>query len=92
MDFGTGAIYRRIPARKVVPNDREWFAMTLIAAGPHLRTWVNGYPVVDWIDKRPPDENPRNGSRVKPGHLSLQGHDPTTDLSFRNLRVAGLKD
>lgn len=89
-DYGTGAIYRRIPARKVVPNDRQWFSMTLIAAGPNLRTWVNGYPVVDWTDTRKPDENPRSGLRLKPGHLSIQGHDPTTDLSFRNLRVAEL--
>ena len=26
-DFGTGAIYRRVPARKVVANDNEWFTM-----------------------------------------------------------------
>jgi hypothetical protein len=52
---------------------------------------VNGYQVTDWTDTRPENENPRNGLRVGPGHLSIQGHDPTTDLSFRNLRVAELK-
>ena len=30
-DFGTGAIYRRVPARKVVSNDNEWFTMTVVA-------------------------------------------------------------
>ncbi|MFO0809374.1 MAG: DUF1080 domain-containing protein [Gemmataceae bacterium] len=90
MDWGTGAIYRRVPARKVVPNDQQWFSMTLFAAGNHIRTWVNGYPTVDWLDTRMPDENPRNGLRVKPGHLSIQGHDKTTDLSFRNLRIVDL--
>jgi hypothetical protein len=91
-DFGTGAIYRRIPARKVVSNDHEWFTMTLVAHGNHVATWVNGYQTVDWTDTRPPNENPRNGSKTGPGHLSLQGHDPTTDLSFRNLRIAELPD
>ena len=33
-DFGTGAIYRRIPTRRVIPNDNEWFAMTVLAVGP----------------------------------------------------------
>ncbi len=90
-DFGTGAIYRRIAARKVVPNDNEWFAMTLVANGNHISTWVNGYQTVDWTDDRPADPNPRKGSKTGAGHLSIQGHDPTTDLSFRNLRIAELK-
>lgn len=91
-DHGTGAIFRRAAARRVVPRDREWFTMTLVAAGPRFQTWVNGYPVVAWIDERPPDPNPRRGLRLEAGHLSLQGHDPTTDLQFRALRIAPLPD
>ncbi|OWK36230.1 3-keto-disaccharide hydrolase [Fimbriiglobus ruber] len=90
-DFGTGAIYRRVPARKVVSNDNEWFTMTLIARGSHFSTWVNGYQTVDWTDDRKSDENPRKGLRTAPGHLSIQGHDPTTDLLFRNIRIAEMK-
>jgi hypothetical protein len=87
-DFGTGAIYRRIPARKVVSNDNEWFTMTVVARGKHISTWVNGYQTVDWTDDRPADENPRKGYRAEKGPLSLQGHDPSTDLLFRNIRIA----
>lgn len=90
-DFGTGAIYRRIPARKVVSNDNEWFTMTVVAAGKHIATWVNGYQTVDWNDDRPANDNPRNGYRTAKGPLSLQGHDPTTDLLFRNIRIAELQ-
>lgn len=89
-DFGTGAIFRRIAARRVVGNDREWCTGTLIADGPHLSTWVNGIQMVDWTDTRKPSDNPREGLRVKPGHISLQGHDPTTKLAFRNIRLATL--
>ncbi len=89
-DAGTGAIYRRIAARKVVANDNEWFTLTLVAAGPRLRTWVNGWPTADWVDERKPNENPRNGQRLEAGHLSIQGHDPTTDILFRNIRLATL--
>ncbi|MCY2965703.1 MAG: DUF1080 domain-containing protein [Planctomycetota bacterium] len=90
VDFGTGAIYRRIAARRVVSNDFEWTTMTLAATGPHIAVWVNGEHVTDWTDTRKPNENPREGLRTKAGHLSLQGHDPTTDLLFRNLRAAEL--
>ncbi len=90
IDFGTGAIYRRVPARKVVSNDNEWFTLTLVADGKHFATWVNGYQTIDWTDDRPADENPRKGYRAEKGHLSIQGHDPTTDLLFRNIRIAEL--
>lgn len=89
-DFGTGAIYRRVPARKVVSNDLEWFTMTVVADGNHFATWVNGYQTVEWTDDRPANDNPRQGFRAAKGHLSIQGHDPTTDLLFRNIRIAEL--
>jgi hypothetical protein len=87
-DYGTGAIYRRIPARRSAAGDREWFTMTVVAHGRHIATWVDGIQVVDWDDNRPENENPRNGCRLKRGPISLQGHDPTTDLNFRNIRIA----
>ena len=91
VDCGTGGIFRRIDARLVVPNDKEWFHKTLIAGGPHIAVWVNGYQVTDWTDDRQPHNNPRNGLRVEPGTLQIQGHDPTTNLSFRNIRARDLK-
>ncbi|QJW93076.1 3-keto-disaccharide hydrolase [Frigoriglobus tundricola] len=90
LDFGTGAIYRRVPARKVVSNDNEWFTMTVAADGKHISTWVNGYQTVDWTDERKESDNPRQGYRAAKGPLSIQGHDPTTDILFRNIRIAPL--
>jgi hypothetical protein len=90
VDYGTGAIYRRQPARREVAKDNEWFTMTLVAHGRHMAVWVNGIQVTDWTDNRPLRDNARNGCRLEKGPISLQGHDPTTDLSFRNLRIAEL--
>jgi len=86
-DCGTGGIFRRQNARRVVSNDFELFKMTIHADGDHMATWVNGYPVTDWTDPRAPHANPRKGLRREAGTIMLQGHDPTTDLSFRNLRI-----
>lgn len=87
VDFGTGGIYNRQPARRVVSSDRQWFTKTIVAAGLHLAVWIDGYQVSDYQDTRPPAESARQGARTKAGVLSLQGHDPTTDLSFRRLRI-----
>jgi hypothetical protein len=91
VDCGTGGIYRRQNARRVVSDDFRWFNMTLIASGLHMAAWVDGYPVSDWTDTRPPDKNPRNGSRTESGTLAIQAHDKTTDLSLRFIRAAEMR-
>ncbi len=89
-DCGTGGIFRRVNARLVAADDLAWFTKTLNVAGPSVAVWVNGYQVTQWTDERPQDENPRKGLRLAAGTLQLQGHDPTTDLLFRNLQAAEL--
>jgi hypothetical protein len=90
VDFGTGGIYNRQPARRVVSNDHEWFTKTIAVHGRHMSVWVDGLQVSDFTDLRDPHESARQGYRAAAGVVSLQGHDPTTDLSFRNLRIVEL--
>ena len=33
-------------------------------------------------------DNARTGCKLDAGHISIQGHDPTTNLSFKNFRIA----
>ena len=87
VDYGTGGLYNHQPARRVVSSDHEWFSKTIVAHGRHMAVWVNGYQVCDWTDPRPLTKSARKGCRLQAGIISLQGHDPTTDLSFRNLRI-----
>ncbi len=87
---GTGGIFRRQDARRVVADDRTWFYKTIIATDDHFAVWVNGFQVTDWLDDRPADENPRRGRRLAAGTLILQAHDPSANVTFRNLRAAEL--
>jgi hypothetical protein len=89
-DFGTGGIYRRQPARRVVSDDHKWFTKTIVADGPHMAVWVNGHQVSDWTDPREPRESARDGRRDAAGVIAIQGHDPTTSFLFRNIRAAEL--
>ena len=88
--YSTGAIDDRQLARRLVSRDQERFNMTIIATGPRIATWVNGYQVIDWTDTREEHENPRQGLRLKPGTIQLQAHDPETNLEFHAIRLAEL--
>lgn len=87
VDCGTGGIFRRSDARRVNALDQTWFTKTIIATGPHISVWVNGYQVTDWSDTRKPDRNPRRGLRLEKGTIIFQGHDPTTDILLKNIRA-----
>ncbi len=87
IDTGSGGIYHFCPARKVVSSDREYYTMTVIAHGNHIAVWVNGYQTAEHTDTRPFNKSARRGRKDDKGPFSIQGHDPTTNLSFRNIRV-----
>ena len=90
VDYGSGAIYRRMPARSAAAQDNEWFTLTVSAVGREICTWVQGQPQVVWKDNRPENANARQGFRAKAGVFGIQGHDPTTLIDFRSLRVLKL--
>ncbi len=89
VDFGTGGNYGNQPARMVVSSDREWWHETIVVEGNHTAVWVNGYQVSDFTDTRPvsKDAQGKAGYVAEPGTINLQGHDPTTDLSFKNINI-----
>jgi len=46
--------------------------------------------VSDYTDTRPEGTNALKETRLATGTLSLQAHDPTTNLDFKNLSIAEL--
>ncbi len=89
VDYGTGGNYGNQPARRVVANDHEWFTKTIVCHGNHASIWIDGYLTSDFTDTRPVSEshNGKRGYIPGAGTIHLQGHDPKTDLSFRNIRI-----
>jgi len=94
VDFGTGGNYGNQPARKVVSSDGEWFTKTIVANGNHTSVFIDGYLASDYLDVRPISEssNGKEGYVPGPGTIHLQGHDPTTDLSFKNIVIQEYPD
>ncbi|MDR2705698.1 MAG: DUF1080 domain-containing protein [Planctomycetaceae bacterium] len=86
----TGGIFRRQVGRNVNPKDGQWNYLTIFARGAQISTWVNGIQTADWIDERDPNPNPRKGRRTDAGTIQFQGHDPETNILFRNIRIGTL--
>jgi hypothetical protein len=84
----TGGIFRRQAGRNVGAKDGQWNYLTIFARGTQISTWVNGIQVTDWVDNRTPNPNPRKGYRPDAGTIQFQGHDPTTEILFRNIRIS----
>jgi hypothetical protein len=90
-DGGAGGIFRRKEARIVVGDGTKPTYLTLLASGNQMVTWVNGLLTTEFYDSRLPDDNPRKGSRTQAGPIALQGHDPTTEITFHGLRITELR-
>lgn len=90
LDCGTGGIFRRINARRIVAKADQWFTKTIIVNGGNVSVWVDGYQVTDWSDQRQAHPNPRKGRRTAAGTVQLQAHDPTTDVHFRRFWITEL--
>ena len=88
-DYGTGGNYGNQFSRIVVPSDGEWFNKTVVMDGNHMSVWINGYQCSDFYDTRLVNERQdgKHGYVPNAGTIHLQGHDPTTDLSFKNINV-----
>jgi len=89
-DGGTGGIFRRVDARRVVADDGQWFRKTVLACGGQISVWVNGEQVTDWSDQRRPHSNPRRGRRLEAGTIMVQAHDPDMEVDFRRFEIQEL--
>ena len=87
VDSGSGAIFRRQPARAVLSDEGKPSFVTIVVAGDKISTWVHGVQVVEWVDTRKADPNPRRGLRREPGTIMLQGHDPECKVRFQSIKI-----
>lgn len=86
-DCGAGGIFRRQDARVIAGEPSRWNSILLKAEGSHFAAWVNGLQVSDVYDDRESNENPRKGMRLEPGTIMIQGHDPSTQATYRKFEI-----
>ena len=69
-------------------KDDEWYTMTIKVEGKHIVTKVNDKVITDYTEeddvKR---EEQFKGRLVSHGTFALQGHDPGSEVHFKNIAV-----
>ncbi len=69
-------------------KDGEWFTLTIKVEGRHIVTTVNGKVISDYIEEESPSRPANFKLRVlSHGTFALQGHDPGSEVHYRNLFV-----
>ncbi|MEO8337711.1 MAG: DUF1080 domain-containing protein [bacterium] len=76
----------------------EWNVTRIVAKGPHIEHWLNGFKLLEYEAWSPDWESkvaaskfaawPKYG-RLKSGHLAMQG-DHTGSLAFRSIKIREL--
>ena len=69
-------------------KDDEWYTMTIKVEGKHIVTKVNDKVITDYTE----EENPKREGQFKDrlishGTFAIQGHDPGSEVHFKNIAV-----
>jgi len=86
----TGSLYAVQDVHEAPAKDNEWWTYTIRVEGPKVTISVNGQ-VVNVYDEKPGTQPGKDFERkIGEGTFALQGHDPHSIVSFRNIRVRKL--
>jgi hypothetical protein len=79
----TGSLYAVQDVREAGKDD-QWFTMHIIVRGRRVQVLVDGKQVVDYTE---PDSAP---TRLTGSTIALQGHDPNSEVHYRNVMIRPL--
>jgi hypothetical protein len=79
----TGSLYAVQDVREG-PPDNQWFTVRATVRGRHIQVWVNDKQTVDYTE---PDTAK---TRLTGGTVALQGHDPGSEVHYKNIRIRPL--
>jgi len=84
----TGGLWGIQDYPKVVAPDGQWFTLTTRVDGKHVQTWIDSQLVADYTEEAIPARPKGLEQRLlASGTFALQGHDPDSEVHFRNIRV-----
>ncbi|MCF8381043.1 MAG: DUF1080 domain-containing protein [Bacteroidales bacterium] len=84
----TGSIYGIRNVWKSPVTDNEWFNYHIVVQGKTIRTYINGELISDYTEPENP-YRPNNyaGRVLSSGTFALQGHDPGSEVHYKNIKV-----
>jgi hypothetical protein len=86
----TAGIYA-IKDNLVAPaKDNEWFTLEIKVEGKHIVTKVNGKVISDYTEEENVKRKDMPGRVIDHGTFALQGHDPGSEIHYKNIFVKPL--
>jgi len=79
----TGSLYAVQDVREA-GRDNTWFTVHTIVRGRRVQVLIDGRRVVDYTE---PDGSP---TRLTGGTIALQGHDPDSEVHYKNVMIRAL--
>ncbi|MEQ2008101.1 MAG: DUF1080 domain-containing protein [Limisphaerales bacterium] len=86
----TAGLYNVKDNMEAPAKDGEWFTMTIKVVGKHVTTSVNGKVIVDYTEEENPPRKANPGRLIGSGTFALQGHDPGSEIHYKNIFVKPL--
>jgi len=89
----TGGLYDIKDVREVPAKDNVWFTERIVVRGKHVQTYVNDKLIVDYTEPDgfvPPKGHV--GRKISSGTFALQGHDPKSQVFYKNIMVKPLPE
>ncbi len=89
----SGSLYDVVDVKEVYAKDNEWYTEYVKVTGKHVLIKINDQTVVDYTEPEHvtiPDGHP--GRFISHGTFALQGHDPKSEVHFKNIMVKVLPD
>jgi len=90
----TGGLYAVKDVMNVPPaQDNKWFLYEIIVQGKHVVIKIDGKTTTDWTEPTPPTPpKGMDGRFIQHGTIALQGHDPNSEVHYKNIRIQVLPD
>ena len=84
----SGSIYNVVKVLEQNAKDDVWYTTHIVVVGKHVWIYINDKKVVDYEE---PAEM-QGDRKLSAGTFALQGHDPKSTISYKNIRVKPLAD
>lgn len=87
----TAGLYDIVDNFEAPAKDDEWFTLYIKVEGKHVITKVNDKVIVDYTEPEGFQPKPNHiGRKIDHGTFALQGHDPGSEVHFKNIFVKPL--
>lgn len=87
----TGGLWGVRDFRKVIVGDGKWFRLRIKVDGKRVVTMIDDEVIVDYTEEENPQRPASLSQRlIGSGTIALQGHDPGSEVHYRNIRVRAL--